>query len=160
MLLAILFFVAGIVISSFLGDLVHRLIHKKWIPFLHESHMYHHEILYPATNLTSDKYKAAPWYKRGTFLFTPFALLASLLFGYAAFVLVGFASCITLLVGLIGYGFVNDWVHDTFHLKEHKWQKYRYYRTLRTSHFKHHVDMTKNYGIISLYWDKKFNSKR
>lgn len=110
--------------------------------------------------MTSDAYKAAPWYKRGTFLFTPFALLASILFGYVAFVLLGIASCIALLVGLIGYGLVSDWVHDTFHLKTHKWHKYKHYRTLRSAHFKHHIDMTKNYGIVTLYWDRKFGSKR
>ena len=150
----------SVVVGSFVGYFYHRLIHFKWTGPLHEGHMEHHLVMYPPSRLTSETYEIRKWYNSGPILFTPAALV---LVGLAAvacwFLGISMWTFIAFGVGLIGFGFLNDYVHDSFHLREHWLQKFPYYRKLRRLHFKHHVDMAKNYGIVALQWDDVFKTK-
>ncbi len=151
---------SSVVVGSFVGYCVHRLMHKEWAGPFHRGHMEHHLELYPTTRLTSEKYEISKWYNSGPVLFTPAAILVVGGAGLLCWVLgVSLWDFGTFAAGLVGFGFLNDYVHDSFHLREHWLQKLPFYRKLRRLHFKHHFDMTKNFGIVSLQWDDVFKTK-
>jgi sterol desaturase/sphingolipid hydroxylase (fatty acid hydroxylase superfamily) len=152
-------FIASLVIASFFGHVIHWALHQRWTGPAHAGHMEHHLDLYPVGKLTSDKYLAAKWFHRGPLLFTPPLL-----------VILGAASGLLCLVGaplwmvgvlgpvLVGYGLVNDYFHDSFHLRKHWLNRYKWYKRLRRLHFLHHHNMTVNYGILSFVWDRVFGT--
>lgn len=162
MLLATLF-ITYIIISLF-GYVVHWSLHQPWTGRLHVSHMTHHQKLYPPTDFTSDAYRSA-----GQDSASRIFLLASL-----PLILIPVMLCIWgilpfyLMVGILVVealvGFLNDYLHDAFHINHH-W-------LLRTPvlkdifrigirlHYLHHVDMGTNYGIFAFHWDKLFGTFR
>ncbi len=153
--------ILSVVVASFVGYFVHRAIHKPWTGPLHRGHMEHHLEVYPKERLTSESYELKKWYHSGPVLFTPAAVVVILLGGSACWLagipLMSFAA---FSGGLVAFGFLNDYVHDSFHLRRHWLQRFRHYRRLRRWHFKHHVDMTKNFGIVDMMWDHVFKTKR
>lgn len=157
----LLILIFSVVLGSFAGYWIHRALHQPWFGPFHSGHMEHHLELYPTTRLTSDKYEVKKWYHSGPVLFTPPAVVI-LLVGAAVTWLLGISlwSFLAFGGGLVGFGFLNDWVHDSFHLREHPLHKFPYYRKLRRLHFLHHFDMEKNFGIVSLQWDEVFKTKK
>lgn len=159
-MLVVLALVLSVFVGSFVGYFVHRAIHQEWTGPLHRGHMEHHLELYPKGRLTSDTYELKKWYHSGPVLFTPAAVLVIAAGGLVCWALGGsmvvFAS---FSGGLVAFGFLNDYVHDTFHLRKHWLQKHAFYRTLRRLHFMHHNDMTKNFGIVAMQWDDVFKTK-
>lgn len=151
--------IIALVMSNFLGYWIHRALHQKCLGPFHRAHMQHHLELYPPGKLTSDKYRKAHWYNRGPFLFTPpFILIVSICAFVAYLCHAPMWPVAEIALIFIIFGFINDWVHDTFHLRYHLLQKLKYYRRARIAHFLHHTDMSKNYGIISLEWDHVFKT--
>ena len=151
----------SVLVGSFVGYFVHRALHEPWSGRLHRGHMEHHLEVYPVERLTSDTYDLKRWYHSGPVLFTPAAIalisLGALTCWLAGVSLVGFGA---FAGGLIAFGFLNDYVHDTFHLRKHWLQRFSRYRRLRRLHFQHHADMTKNFGIVDASWDSVFKTKR
>lgn len=159
-MITLLIIAAAVVLGSLVGYWIHRLLHEPWSGLFHRGHMEHHLELYPPERLTSETYEVKKWYHSGPVLFTPGALLL-LGAGGALTWLLGLSlwGYIAFGVGLVGFGFLNDYVHDAFHLRAHWLHRFRVFRRLRRSHFLHHFDMTKNYGIVALQWDSVFKTK-
>lgn len=150
----------SVLVGSIVGYFVHRAMHRKWMGPLYRGHMEHHLELYPKGRLTSDKYTIAKWYNSGPVLFTPAALLVIALGGLACWALGGSLWLFGVFsAGLVVFGLVNDYVHDSFHLRRHWLHRYRFYKALRRQHFEHHNDMTKNFGIVLMQWDSVFKTK-
>ena len=157
LLLATLF--VSLIIASFFGHVIHWTLHQRWAGIAHRAHMEHHLELYPVGKLVSDRYKAAKWFHRGPLLFTPPLLV---ILGAACGLLWLFSAPIYLLgvlaPVLVGYGLVNDYFHDSFHLRKHWLNRYPWYKRLKVLHFVHHHNMAVNYGILSFAWDKVFGT--
>lgn len=159
MVVAVLVTIVSLVLSNFLGYWIHRALHQKWAGPFHRAHMQHHLELYPTGKLTSPTYRKAHWYNRGPFLFTPpFIVLVSIAAGIAHLLDAPMWTVVEIAAIFVAFGFVNDWVHDTFHLQKHPLQRIRYYRRIRIAHFIHHADMSKNFGIVSYEWDRVFGT--
>lgn len=149
------------VYSTFLGYCVHWAIHQPWAGLFYKAHMIHHLELYPNTRLVSDKYLSAGSKSTVyTFVvaFTPFFLIPILTFCYDITTL---AQSISILLVMGFVGFVNDFIHDSYHVKNH-WLNMviPHYSRLRKLHFIHHLNMNKNFGIYGFYYDKLFNTHK
>ena len=146
------------VVVSFMGQVMHWVLHQKWSGFMNETHMEHHLVLYPMGSLVSEKYKTAGK-RSGTFVFT--IALSPLLLTPFVLGLLGVLTWPTTLAcfGLmVGYGLLNDAIHDSFHITRSVWRWWPGYKRLRRLHLLHHNDMTKNYGIFMFVWDKLFRT--
>jgi sterol desaturase/sphingolipid hydroxylase (fatty acid hydroxylase superfamily) len=159
-MLSLIIAAAAVVIASFVGYWLHRAMHQPWAGPFYRGHMQHHLEIYPTTRLTSDSYEQKEWYNSGPVLFTPGALALLVVAGVATW-LFGVSLWHFLVFGgvLVGFGLLNDYVHDSFHLRVHWLQALPYYRKLRRWHFQHHFDMTKNFGIVAFQWDDAFKTK-
>jgi sterol desaturase/sphingolipid hydroxylase (fatty acid hydroxylase superfamily) len=151
--------VVSLVCASFFGHVIHWSLHQPWTGPAHRGHMEHHKVLYPPGKLVSDRYKPSKWYHSGPLLFTPplFFLLAV----FGGILWLCHAPIWTLAVfggSLVGFGLVNDWFHDSFHLRKHGLLRFKWYRQLRVLHYFHHHDMKVNYGIVSFVWDRAFGT--
>jgi sterol desaturase/sphingolipid hydroxylase (fatty acid hydroxylase superfamily) len=150
----------AVALGSLAGYWIHRALHQPWSGPFHRGHMEHHLEIYPTTRLTSDRYEVKKWYNSGPVLFTPGAVLLLILGAGLTWMLnVSLWHFITFGVGLVGFGLLNDWVHDAFHLRDHVLKNLSYFRKLRRLHFLHHFNMERNYGIVSLHWDAVFKTK-
>ncbi len=159
MVLAAMVTVASMVASGFFGYWIHRALHQPWTGPFYRAHMQHHLELYPPGNLTSETYRKAHWYNRGPFLFTPpFIAIVGALALAAWLAGVSLWNVAIPAVVFIGFGYLNDRAHDSFHLRRHWLQRVPFYRRIRRVHFLHHADMTKNFGIVSFEWDHAFGT--
>jgi hypothetical protein len=151
--------VASLILASFFGHVVHWLIHQEWMGPAHRGHMEHHLDLYPPGKLVSDRYLAAKWYRSGPLLFTPPLLLILGAVGGLMWALgLPLWTVAVLGVCLVGFGLVNDYFHDSFHIRKHPLNHFKWYKRLRRLHFQHHYDMTVNYGIVFFDWDRVFKT--
>lgn len=151
------FFATGIV-TTFLGYWVHWVFHQSWSLWFFQAHMNHHLIQYPPTNFLSDTYRSAG--KDSTVIlfavaFTPVILAIIILTLFGIFSL---TTCTITLVTLLAWGFVHDYFHDQFHLTNTFWKQFAFFLKLRSTHYVHHLDMSKNYGIVLFQWDKLFKT--
>jgi len=147
--------------TTILGYIIHRIIHNKFAGVLYESHNVHHTKLYPPGKLISDKYLSAGknssvWVFTVTFF--PFLLIPVWLFVTDILTLNSMLLSISLILII---GFMNAYVHDSFHIKNHWLAKVipRYHK-LQELHFVHHVNMKKNFGIYEFWCDKLFRTYR
>lgn len=163
-LIVLLFFVVFLVsllLSSFFGYWIHRALHSKWLRLLNRGHLEHHLEHYPPGRLISDEYRHAKWFNSGPFLFTPplLVLLAVTggllwLFGLPLWMLGVFGAT------MVGFGLINDAIHDSFHLSGTWLRHFKFWGKLRAQHFAHHHDMKRNFGIVSFEWDKLFKTHK
>ncbi len=145
--------------ASFFGHAIHWLIHQRWTGPVYRAHMDHHLKQYPPSDLLSKTYRHAKWYNSGPLLFTPplvMIMLAAMavlwFFGMPLWALTTFA------VTMICFGFVNDYVHDNSHIEGHWLERFAWFRNLRATHFQHHHNMKRNFGIVLFVWDKLFKT--
>lgn len=146
--------IIGFILGELLGYWVHRLLHNPKAGILYKVHMVHHLELYPTNNMYSAIYRK-PKLKYNTLLmFAPFFLLAALLL----FVLLPLKLFLLLFIETFSLSYLNNWLHDSFHIKPIWLEKYRWYNKLRDIHFIHHQDMSKNMGIFTFFWDRIFKT--
>jgi sterol desaturase/sphingolipid hydroxylase (fatty acid hydroxylase superfamily) len=160
-MLFIVTLLVSLVLASFFGHWIHYALHQPWTGPAHRGHMEHHLSLYPPGKLTSDKYLSSKWYHNGPLLFTPPLVFLLLVFGGILWLC--HAPLWMLLVfgvSLVGFGLVNDACHDSFHQRKHWLNRYTWYKRLRKLHFRHHRDMSCNFGIMSFAWDRVFGTAR
>jgi len=117
--------------------------------------MTHHQDLYPSTDFASDEYRNAgnddtTW----TFLAVGLPLLCSPLLLAAFTGLIGWVAAAWLVLVIGGVGLLHSFVHDWLHLKAHWFHWMPGAKKLIELHKIHHVDMSKNFGIFSFWWDK------
>jgi sterol desaturase/sphingolipid hydroxylase (fatty acid hydroxylase superfamily) len=158
-MLALFVLLGSLVIASFFGHVIHWALHQRWSGAFNRAHMEHHQELYPPGRLTSIEYRAAKWQHRGALLFTPPLLIILATFGGLLWWAGAPPWAVWVLGGcLVGFGLLNDYVHDAFHVRRHWLQRFKHYRAVRILHFVHHHDMGCNYGIFWLGWDKVFGT--
>lgn len=159
-MVSLLALAASVAVGSFVGYFAHRAMHEDWTGPLYKGHMEHHLVQYPPGKLTSETYLKPVWYHSGIILFAPAALAVFGVAGVLAW-LVGLSldTYLTFVGGVVAFGLLNDYVHDSFHLEKHWLQYVPGYTRLRELHFHHHDDMSKNYGIVTLLWDAVFKTK-
>lgn len=149
-------------IASLFGYVIHWSLHQPWAGKFNSSHMAHHLKLYPPIDFTSEIYR-----KAGADSTTKFFAIASLPLIITPIVLcfVGFIPVLCLIAILLTeaiVGFLSDYLHDSFHIKNH-WMtclpvvQVIFERWIHL-HYLHHVDMSKNYGIFSFHWDRLFKT--
>jgi sterol desaturase/sphingolipid hydroxylase (fatty acid hydroxylase superfamily) len=149
-------------ITTLFGHVVHWSLHQPWSGKVHDAHMTHHLRLYPPSDYVSKVYRNAG--ADSTPKFFAIAALPLIITPIILWALeiMPLAIMITVLIveGLMG--FLHDYLHDAFHIEGH-WL-YRTYAIRRlfapwvALHYLHHVDMSKNYGIFSFFWDRVFGT--
>lgn len=137
------------IVTELIGYIFHRLTHWSRMGALYDSHMTHHLKIYPPSNFFSDSYLKAGK-DSFTIRFIPLFLGVVILeFWFLPLHL----SVVALLTTSL-CAFLNSYIHDSYHIRNHFLSKFRYYRRLRALHYLHHVQMSKNYGIYWLGFDK------
>jgi sterol desaturase/sphingolipid hydroxylase (fatty acid hydroxylase superfamily) len=149
-------------ISSLFGYVVHRALHQKWTGRLNRKHMTHHLTLYPPTDYLSDEYRQAGQ-DNTVRIFALAALplvLTPIVLGLTG--LLSLPLVITALVVMGVMGFLHDYIHDRFHIRNHFLTRvpgvrviFQYWNRL---HYLHHIDMQKNFGIFLFHWDHVFRT--
>jgi len=150
------------VITSLFGYVIHWSLHQSWAGTFNKSHMTHHQIMYPPSDFTSEKYRNAG--KDSTPKF--FALAAiPLIFapiGLWAAGLLPLYLMLTVLAVEGVMGFLHDYIHDAFHIKDHWMNRVPVLSVIFAKwvqlHYLHHVDMGKNFGIFVFHWDHVFKT--
>jgi hypothetical protein len=147
-------FIFVLILGTFLGYIFHRMFHASWSGRFYKAHMTHHQKLYPANDFYSDSYRDPG--KDNTFwlflaAFTPLGIATALLMVFGV---------ISISIGLVAIGtmsfigFINNSLHDSFHLRKSFWHRFWFFDRLQKLHYIHHVDMTMNFGIFNFTWDK------
>ena len=121
--------------------------------------MTHHLKLYPPWDYESDTYRDPG--KDSTVF--PFLILGAplVLLPVVAgiFGIISVWISVALVFEILLIGFLNDFIHDSFHVKGHWVRRYwPGYERLNRLHFAHHVDMQKNFGIFIFAWDAIFGT--
>lgn len=158
-MLFVLVLIASIVFASFAGHWIHWVLHQPWAGPAHVGHLQHHLTHYPPGKLTSDTYFSAKWYHSGPFLFTPPLVFLLAVLGGMLWLLHAPAWILLVFgISLVGFGLVNDYAHDAFHVRRHWLMRFKWYKKARKRHFVHHNNMRVNLGILSYAWDRVFGT--
>jgi len=164
MLALILTIIISYFVSTLFGHVSHWALHQPWTKGFSQSHLAHHQKLYPPHDYVSKTYRSAGKDSSFTYFF-----LTSLPLVVAPLILclLGFISWYLLMVvwlvqGLMG--FLHDYMHDSFHIKNHWMNRVPWlgviFRKWSYLHYLHHVNMEINYGIFSFHWDRAFRTFR
>lgn len=159
MLMVLFVLVLVFIIVSFFGYGVHWALHQPWTKQFNESHMAHHLKLYPPSDyLSEDKYRGAG--KDNTFFAFAIASLPMLGIPVLLWYFGMFSLPLALLViaEMLFIGFLHDYIHDAFHVKNHWLNRLKIVQKWNQIHFVHHVDMGKNFGIFTFWVDKLFGT--
>ena len=143
---------------TFLGWLIHWSFHQSWSGVFYRKHYSHHFRQYPPMDLISDQYRSSGK-DNSVWLF---AICFSPIIGTA--LLLTIFGILPLLLGimiLIEMGviaFLNDNLHDAFHLRKSFWMRFSYFERLRELHYLHHHNTQKNFGIFNFWFDRIFGT--
>jgi sterol desaturase/sphingolipid hydroxylase (fatty acid hydroxylase superfamily) len=125
--------------------------------------MAHHLDIYPVERYFSDTYQT-PSFKESTPKFFAVAAIPILLLPVICW-FIGLLPLSIMLISILEMlliGAINYYVHDWFHVRNHRINKVPVLKSMFKKwnylHYLHHVDMTKNYGIYSFFWDKRLKS--
>lgn len=163
MITTLLISLAVFLFINLFGYCTHRWLHSKYSWKFGDSHMAHHQKLYPVEDFTSDEYRSAG--KDSTLLF--FIVVAIPIIAVPIVLcflgIVSILTTILSIVQMIFWGWLHNYMHDAFHLNNHILSKIPlvkiWFEHLKKIHFIHHVgDMKKNYGIFSFLFDRLFGS--
>jgi sterol desaturase/sphingolipid hydroxylase (fatty acid hydroxylase superfamily) len=150
--------VASCVGISAFGYAAHRVLHEGWTWFLHDGHMVHHIQLYPPHDFFSETYRSAGKDNTAkTFFIAGLPLLGAPLLA-SLFGVVSLTTGFILIAEMLAVGYLHDYLHDSFHIKDHWLNRYAPFRKLVRLHQVHHEHMQKNFGIFTFVWDKLFGS--
>lgn len=149
-------------ISGLFGYVVHRSLHSSWTGRLNQKHMTHHLTLYPPSDYLSDEYRS-PGKDNTTRIFA----LAAVPLVATPIILVflgilPISLAITTIVVMLTMGFLHDYLHDAFHIRNHLLTRIPVIKGIFAHwgelHYLHHVDMQKNFGIFLFHWDYLFGT--
>lgn len=139
----------GFMVFEAVGYGFHRLLHTRWTGSLNKAHMTHHLKLYPPEDYLSNPYRGAGA-DNTTYRFVAAALVVAL----AIALVFPWSISLPLLGELALVGALNSYVHDSTHIRGHWLERFWIYRRWRALHYQHHVDMTRNYGIVTFLVDR------
>lgn len=148
--------------TTLFGHVVHWSLHQTWTGLVHQAHMTHHLKLYPPSDYTSKVYRNAG--KDSTPKFFAVAaipmILTPIVLWFCGVLPLSLMIAALSMEGVLG--FLHNYLHDAFHIEKHwlygapflgvifgKWV---------ATHYLHHVDMSKNYGIFTFHWDRFFGT--
>lgn len=147
-----------IIASTLFGHIVHWSLHQRWMGRFNSAHMTHHIKLYPPEDYTSDVYRSAG--KNSTTRFFAVAaiplILIPVVLAITGIVSMSIAGIILVVEAVMG--FLHNYIHDAFHVNNHWLNKVPGFSRWNKIHYIHHVDMTKNYGIFTFFWDRLFGT--
>jgi sterol desaturase/sphingolipid hydroxylase (fatty acid hydroxylase superfamily) len=146
------------VFLTFLGYSVHRMFHSPWSGRFYRSHKNHHFQQYPADNLVSDVYRDAG--ADNTFwlfflCFSPF-IISNIVLTILGIIPIILGVGIFIEMAIVS--FINDRLHDSFHITKTFWHRFWFFDRLQKLHFLHHFDVNSNFGIFSFFWDRLFGT--
>lgn len=144
--------------TTLFGQIAHWSLHQKFMGSLNKSHMTHHLTLYPPSDYKSDTYRDPgkdSTVKIFALLSIPVVALPFVLFFFGKISL--FLALFSLAEMLV-LGYLHDKIHDSFHLNKTLWQYVPGYTGWAKLHYLHHVDMQKNFGIFTFFWDRVFKT--
>lgn len=149
-------------VSSLFGYVVHRALHQPWTGKLNQSHMAHHITLYPPTDYLSDVYRHAG--KDNTVKIFAMAsmplVLTPIILGILGILPLALVITVLVVMGLMG--FLHNYLHDAFHVRNHFLTRIPGFKVIfdrwNDLHYLHHVDMQKNFGIFLFHWDHIFRT--
>ena len=150
--------IISLVITTLFGHVIHWALHQSWSGKVHQSHMTHHLKLYPSTDFVSLKYRSAGKDSTPKFFFVAALplILAPIILYFCGVVSLIIMITILLVEGLMG--FLHDYLHDAFHIKNHWLSNLpaikHWFARLITLHYQHHINMQSNFGIFSFIWDR------
>jgi sterol desaturase/sphingolipid hydroxylase (fatty acid hydroxylase superfamily) len=149
----LLVLVAGFFVGESIGYFIHRMLHSPVSGRLHQAHMTHHQKLYPITDFYSEKY-ISPGKDNTVFIFGAVLLaLTAIMFLFLPIIYAIAISAEFLILGLL-----NDYLHDIFHIHPNWLEKFSWFQRLRKIHYRHHEDMSKNFGIFTFLADHIFRT--
>lgn len=162
MLSVLLTALVAFLVSGLFGYVVHRSLHQKWTGRLNRKHMTHHLTLYPPSDYLSDEYRS-PGKDNTVKIFALAALpLVATPIVLGIFGILSVPLVITALVVMLSMGFLHDYIHDAFHIRNHLLTRIPVIKGIfahwNELHYLHHVDMQKNYGIFLFHWDYLFGT--
>jgi sterol desaturase/sphingolipid hydroxylase (fatty acid hydroxylase superfamily) len=162
MIAVLLSILISLVVTTLFGYLVHKALHQKWMGRFCKAHMTHHMILYPPENYTSEVYKHAG--KDSTIYFFAVASIPMILIPIVLGLLgiLAWHLVVIVIVTELLLGFVHNYLHDAFHIKDHWLNKMPVISIMFSKwnrlHYIHHVNMKLNYGIFTFFWDRVFGT--
>lgn len=143
---------------SLFGYCAHRVLHEGWTWMLHDKHMVHHIQLYPITDFFSETYRGAGKDSTAKIFAIVGAPMLALPLLASVFGLVSLATGFILIAEMLAVGYLHDYLHDSFHIKDHWLNRFAPFRKLVALHQVHHENMQKNFGIFTFVWDKLFKT--
>lgn len=166
MIEVLLTLVATIILTFIVGSLVgycmHLFMHTKfarmkYLSFIAHSHRVHHR-LYHIRDYESETYRSAGK-DNSAFVFVPVITISILLLCVGFwFVFQSWWIYPIILVEGTAIGWLNNKIHECFHIKNHWLNKYKLFRELKRLHWIHHKHPKTNQGIIWFGPDKLFGS--
>ena len=157
MILLILIVVFTFIYGSMIGYFIHWLLHTEISDRLTKSHDVHHK-LYTVDNFESDTYRDAKK-NDSAWVFIPIITVAIILACVPLLLIckVWWIYPPILIMGVL-VGWLNDAIHEAFHIKSHWLNKYAWFRHLKHLHMQHHIYPKKNMGIIWFLPDRIFGT--
>lgn len=134
----------------------HQAVHHPATGRLNRQHRIHHEQNYPPERFTSARYLADPG----------FAQEAALVGGLVSLLVASWALGTPLMTLALAGGMCTGTLvfgatlHRAQHVSPHPWERYAWFRHLRTLHLRHHEDVRVNYGIADSAYDAVFGTLR
>lgn len=134
------------------------MFHQPWSGRFNRAHLNHHLKQYPPTDFYSDKYRDPG--NDSTFIlfaivFAPIVATTILL------TIIGIINLflgLSILVEMAIIGFLNDSMHDSFHLRHTFWHRFKFFDRLIRLHYNHHTNMRVNFGIFTFLFDRIFGT--
>src|SRR5690242_5850585 len=108
---------ASYMLTSLLGYVIHRAIHRPWFGFINRAHMAHHLRTYPPGDLVSEAYRSAG---SQSSVYTFLVAFSPLVIAPVALGFIGVVSwpCAGVIVGaMLLVGLLNDVLHDSYHVR-------------------------------------------
>lgn len=148
-----------ILVTILLGELIayviHRLSHWPGAGRLYQNHLVHHVKLYPSHRFTSDTYQSD--LKASLIVwFTPICVLFALI----AFFFLSLMLWFVFVGTVITVAFLNNYMHDSYHIRKHWLYRFSWHRKLRYMHMIHHKRVQNNFGIYSFGIDRMLKTLR
>lgn len=146
---AVLFVIGTFVIGNFFGWVIHRALHSPRFGKAYRAHLHHHRKIYPPDRFLSDEYLDPPREaEQAVYYLVPMAIVCLLvaLWSWQYAILAG--------IEVVAVLWVNEWMHNSLHIRNHWLCRFGWYHRLREIHHEHHVDVLSNLGIINFFPDR------
>ncbi|SRR5258708_11303261 len=154
MLIEIVAAIFTLILFTFLGYSFHWMFHQRWSGRFYTAHYNHHHIQYPINNFSSDSYRYSGKDSTVWLFGLCFAPIIAGMIAITVLHVVSLFLGLSILVEMAFIGWLNNSLHDNFHLTKSFWQRFWFFDKLVSRHKQHHINTNTNLGIFSFVWDK------